>query len=190
MELLEQRILSQGTVRPGNILKVDSFLNHQLDVGLLDEMGWEIYRHFSSAGINRILTLETSGIAVAMGAARWFKVPVVYAKKSQTKNLDGELYTAQIESYTHGNRYTAVVEKRFLTSADRVLIVDDFLATGSAQQGLLQLASQAGAKVSGIAVAIEKGFQGGGDALRVQGYDLYSLAIIESMTDSTLTFRR
>ena len=189
MELLKQRILADGAVRPGNILKVDSFLNNQLDVALLDRMGEAFFEHFKAQNITRILTVEAIGIAIAMAAGRFFGVPVVFAKKSQSKNLDGELYTAPVKSFTHGTINTIVVEKRFLTGADRVLIVDDFLATGNAQRGLLALCSQAGASVAGIGIAIEKGFQGGGDALRREGYDVYSLAIVEKMTDDSLTFR-
>lgn len=189
MKLLEERILKEGRVRPGNILKVDSFLNHQLDICLLDELGAEFFAHFKDCGITKIVTIESSGIAIACMAARHFHVPVVFAKKSKSKNLDGDLYRAVITSYTHGGDYTAVLEQRFLNESDNILILDDFLATGSAQRGLLSIAQQAGAKVAGIGIAVEKGFQGGGDELRSEGYDVYSLALIDHMTDDSVTFR-
>lgn len=189
MELLKQRILQDGTVRPGNILKVDSFINHQIDVALLNEIGKEFYRHFKEKKITRIITIEASGIGIACIAAQYFNVPVVFAKKAKSKNLDGDLYQTVVTSYTHGTDYTVVLEKKFLGKEDRILIIDDFLATGKAQMGLLDIAKQAGATVAGIGIVIEKGFQGGGDHLREMGYDLQSLAIVDSMSDNGLTFR-
>lgn len=191
MELLEQRILTEGQVRPGNILKVDCFLNHQLDVSLLDALGEEFYRVYSGKGINKILTIEASGIAIACMTARYFKVPVVFAKKAKSKNLDGDVYTSVVHSYTYGKDYDITLAKKFLSPQDKVLIVDDFLAVGKAMQGLLDICSQAGATVGGIGIAIEKGFQPGGAALREAGYSVTSLAIVDSMTDDgTLTFRK
>lgn len=190
MKLLEERIRKDGQVRPGNILKVDSFLNHQLDVGLLDEIGKEFYRLFQNKGINKILTIEASGIAIACMAARYFDVPVVFAKKAKSKNLDGDVFTSVVHSFTYGKDYNITLSKKFLKPEDRVLIVDDFLAVGKAMHGLLDVCRQAGAQVGGIGVAIEKGFQPGGASLRAAGYDLASLAIVESMDDDgTLVFR-
>lgn len=184
MKLLEERILKDGQVRPGEILKVDSFLNHQLDVELLQEIGKEFYNKYRDAGITRILTVEASGIAIACLTASFFHVPVVFAKKAKSKNLDGELYTSTVHSYTYGKDYTVTLSKKFLNSGDTVLLVDDFLAVGKAMNGLLDICSQAGAKVGGIGIAIEKGFQSGGRELREKGYDLTSLAIIEEMDDT------
>lgn len=189
MELLKQRILKDGIVKEGSILKVDSFLNHQIDPELLDAIGQEFSRLFQSEKITRIITIEASGIAIAYAAARYLHVPVVFAKKRSSNNLHGDVYTSTIMSFTHGNEYTAILEKRFLTSEDRILILDDFLATGKAQLGLLDIARQAGASVAGIGIVIEKAFQGGGDKLRTAGYNLQSLAIIDSMENCTLRFR-
>ena len=190
MELLEQRIREQGQVRPGNILKVDHFLNHQLDVELLDEIGKEFYRLYKDEGINKILTIEASGIAIACMTARYFQVPVVFAKKAKSKNLDGEVFTSVVHSYTYGRDYDITLARKFLGPQDKVLIVDDFLAVGKAMNGLLDICKQAGAQVGGIGIAIEKGFQPGGAALRAAGYRVTSLAIVDSMgDDGSLEFR-
>lgn len=190
MELLEQRIREQGQVRPGNILKVDCFLNHQLDVELLDEIGKEFYRLYKDEGINKILTIEASGIAIACMTARYFQVPVVFAKKAKSKNLDGEVFTSVVHSYTYGRDYDITLARKFLGPQDKVLIIDDFLAVGKAMNGLLDICKQAGAQVGGIGIAIEKGFQPGGAALRAAGYRVTSLAIVDSMgDDGSLEFR-
>lgn len=189
MELLKERILRDGTVRPGNILKVDSFLNHQMDIDLLNEIGKEFHRRFAGENITRILTIEASGIGIACIAAQYFHVPVVFAKKSQSKNLDGDLYTTRVVSYTHKKTYDVIVSKKFLKPEDRVLILDDFLANGCAVEGLLDLIQQAGAACAGVGIVIEKGFQPGGKELRERGINLQSLAIIDSMTDNSLHFR-
>ena len=189
MELLEQRILKDGKVKEGNILKVDSFLNHQIDIALMNEMGREFFRLFRGEAITKIVTIEASGIAIAAIAAQYFHVPIVFAKKAKSKNIDGDVYTSVIRSYTHGNDYTAMLEKKFLTPQDRILILDDFLATGKAQLGLQDIARQAGATVAGIGIAVEKGFQGGGDKLREAGYNLQSLAIIDEMSPEGIVFR-
>ncbi|MGN0644469.1 xanthine phosphoribosyltransferase [Gemmiger sp.] len=190
MKLLEQRILEDGQVRPGNVLKVDCFLNHQLDVGLLDQIGAEFYRIFKDDGINKILTIEASGIAIACMTARHFNVPVVFAKKAKSKNIDGDVYTSTVHSYTYGRDYDITLAQKFLGPQDRVLILDDFLANGKAMNGLLDVCRQAGALVGGIGICIEKGFQPGGAELRAAGYKLASLAIVDSMEDNgELTFR-
>ena len=189
MEILRQRILKDGVVKEGNILKVDSFLNHQIDISLLNEIGREFYRLFGKEKINKIITIESSGIAIAAIAAQYFHVPIVFAKKAASKNIDGEVYSSLIRSYTHGNDYTAILEKKFLGPEDRILILDDFLATGKAQLGLLDISRQAGATVAGIGIVIEKGFQGGGDHLRDAGYNLKSLAIIDEMRPDGIVFR-
>lgn len=189
MELLKQRILKDGNIRGGDILKVDSFLNHQIDITLLNEIGREFQRHFGKKEITKIVTIEASGIAIACITAQYFNVPVLFAKKAASKNIDGEVYTSTIKSFTHGNEYTAMLEKKFLTPEDRVLILDDFLATGMAQRGLLHIVEQAKATVAGIGIVIEKGFQGGGDRLRKDGYDLYSLAVIDTMENGIPVFR-
>lgn len=190
MKLLEDRIREEGQVRPGNVLKVDCFLNHQLDVDLLDEIGQEFHRIFGADRVNKILTIEASGIAIACMAARHFQVPVVFAKKAKSKNIDGEVYTSTVHSYTYGRDYDITLAKKFLGPEDRVLILDDFLANGKAMRGLLDVCRQAGATVAGIGVCIEKGFQPGGDELRAEGYKLASLAIVDSMgDDGSLTFR-
>ena len=190
MKLLEQRILEDGQVRPGNVLKVDCFLNHQLDVGLLDQIGAEFYRIFKDDGINKILTIEASGIAISCMTARHFNVPVVFAKKAKSKNIDGDVYTSTVHSYTYGRDYDITLAQKFLGPQDRVLILDDFLANGKAMNGLLDVCRQAGASVGGIGICIEKGFQPGGAELRAAGYKLASLAIVDSMDDNgELTFR-
>lgn len=190
MNFLEERIVRDGQVRPGEILKVDSFLNHQLDVALLDEIGKTFYEKYKDRGITRILTIEASGIAIAMMTGRYFQVPVVFAKKAKSKNLDGELYTSKVHSFTYGKDYDITLSKKFLTSEDTVLLVDDFLAVGKAMNGLLDICRQAGAKVGGIGIAIEKGFQHGGEKLRGEGLDVTSIAIVDSMgDDGSITFR-
>lgn len=181
VELLEERIRRDGVVKEGNVLKVDSFLNHQLDVELLDEMGAEWKRLFADRPITKVLTIEASGIGIAAIVARHFGVPVVFAKKAQSVNLDGEMYTTKIESFTHKRIFDVIVAKKFLGPEDHVLIIDDFLANGCALNGLIEIVEEAGATVEGIGIAVEKGFQGGGDALRERGYRLESLAIVESM---------
>ena len=188
MQLLEQRILSEGKVKPGGILKVDSFLNHQLDPQLLFEMARELRRLYEGAGVNKILTIEASGIALAILTGYVFGCPVVFAKKSKTKNISDALYSVEVPSFTHGNVSTVVVSKEYLGAQDRVLIVDDFLATGAALVGLRALVEQAGGSVVGAGIAIEKAFQGGGELLRAQGMRVESLARIASMSDDSLTF--
>lgn len=183
MRLLEERIKEDGQVRPGNILKVDSFLNHQLDVSLLEQLGKEFFERFKDKGITRILTIEASGIALACLAAQYFKVPVVFAKKAKSKNLDGELYTSTVHSFTYGKDFTVTLSKKFLTKDDTVLLIDDFLAVGKAMRGLIDICGQAEANIAGIGIAIEKGFQSGGKELREMGFDVYSLAIIDEMDD-------
>ena len=191
MNFLEERIIKDGVVKEGNILKVDSFLNHQLDVALFDEMGAEWAKRFEGVEITKILTIEASGIGIACVAARHFNVPVVFAKKSQSVNLDGEMYTAEVESFTHKNKNNVIVSKKFLNENDKVLIIDDFLANGCALQGLISIINSAGATVAGIGIAIEKGFQPGGQIIRNLGYKLESLAIVDGMDHVTgkITFR-
>ena len=190
MKLLEDRILRDGQVRPGNVLKVDCFLNHQLDVDLLDKIGEEFYRIFKDDGVNKILTIEASGIAIACMTARHLYVPVVVAKKAKSKNIDGDVYTSTVHSYTYGKDYNITLAQKFLGPNDRVLILDDFLANGKAMRGLLDVCQQAGASVAGIGICIEKGFQPGGDELRREGYKLASLAIVDEMGDNgSLKFR-
>ena len=191
MKLLEERIRKDGIVKPGNVLKVDSFINHQMDVELISEMGKEWKRLFADKPINKILTIEASGIGIACLAAYHFNVPVVFAKKAQSINLEGEMYTAEVESFTHKNKNQVIVSKKFLSEEDHVLIIDDFLANGCALQGLIQIVQSAGATVEGIGIAVEKGFQSGGRMIRNLGYQLESLAIVESMDDETgkITFR-
>ena len=183
MRLLEERIKEDGQVRPGNILKVDSFLNHQLDVSLLEQLGKEFFERFKDKGITRILTIEASGIALACLAAQYFKVPVVFAKKAKSKNLDGELYTSTVHSFTYGKDFTVTLSKKFLTKDDTVLLIAAFLAVGKAMRGLIDICGQAEANIAGIGIAIEKGFQSGGKELREMGFDVYSLAIIDEMDD-------
>lgn len=181
MNFLEQRILRDGIVKEGNVLKVDSFLNHQMDTELIDEIGRELFRRFSDAGITRILTIEASGIAIAYAAARYFKVPFVFAKKSKSVNIDGDVFCAEVESFTHKCVNRVIVSKKFIKADDRVLIIDDFLANGCALDGLISIVESAGATVCGIGIAIEKGFQPGGARLRERGYRLESLAIVDDM---------
>ena len=188
MQLLKDRIRKDGKVKEGNVLKVDSFLNHQMDTALFREMGKEFKKRFEGEEINKILTIEASGIGIACVVAESFNVPVVFAKKSQSLNLDGDLYTSKVESFTHGRVYDVVVSKKFLHEDDNVLIIDDFLANGNALVGLIDIAGQAGAKVAGIGIAVEKLFQGGGDMLRAKGYHIESLAMVESMSEDGLTF--
>ena len=187
MNCLEERILKDGVVKEGNIVKVDSFLNHQMDVKLFDEMAIEYQKRFEGKEINKILTIEASGIGIASVVALRFGVPVVFAKKTQSVNLDGEMYTAEVESFTHKNINNVIVSKKFIGPEDKVLIIDDFLANGCALMGLIQIVSQAGATVAGIGIAIEKGFQPGGQIIRNLGYQLESLAIVESMDAKTGT---
>ena len=175
---MEKRIIKDGKVKPGNVLKVDSFLNHQMDIDLFDEMGKEWSRRFEGQGVDKILTIEASGIGIACIAARYFHVPVVFAKKSKSINLDGETYVAQVKSFTHGTINNVIVEKKFLSPGENVLLIDDFLANGCALQGLISIVQEAGARVAGIGIAIEKGFQPGGQIIRNMGYKLESLAII------------
>ena len=191
MNFLEERILKDGIVKEGNVLKVDSFLNHQMDVALLDEIGKEFHRRFADKQITKVLTIEASGIAIAYAVARCFGVPMVFAKKAKSINIDGDVYTAEVESFTHKNKNTVLVSKRFLSAEDKVLIVDDFLANGCALQGLISITEAAGASVEGIGIAIEKGFQYGGRSIRNLGYQLESLAIVESMDpkNKTVVFR-
>lgn len=189
MKLLEEKILNCGTVLPGNILKVDSFLNHQLDVSLLSELGKEFYRLFSSYNITKILTVEASGIPIACFAAQHFDVPVVFAKKGHHKNIGNDVYTAEVFSFTKGTSYTIFVSKKYLSSEDNVLIIDDFLANGQAVLGLKKIVEDAGAALQGVGIAIEKGFQNGGKEIRAQGVKLKSLAIVDSMTDDSISFR-
>ena len=189
MEKSKQRILKDGQVRNGEVLKVDSFLNHQMDIDLLDEIGAEFQRLFADENITKILTIEASGIAIACMAARHFHVPVVFAKKAKSLNLDGELYTSKVHSFTYDRDYDITVSKKFIQSDDRILIIDDFMANGKAMDGLIDICHQAHAQVAGIGICIEKGFQGGGDRLRKEGYRLESLAIVESMEPGHIVFR-
>ena len=185
MNFLEERILKDGVVKEGNVLKVDSFLNHQMDVELLDEIGREFHRRFADKEITKVLTIEASGIAIAYAVARCFGVPMVFAKKAKSINIDGDMYTAEVESFTHKNKNRVLVSKKFLSAEDKVLIVDDFLANGCALQGLISISEAAGASVAGIGIVIEKGFQFGGRSIRNLGYRLESLAIVESMDPVT-----
>ena len=190
MKLLQERIVKDGQIEAGNILKVDSFLNHQIDVSLLEEIGKEFYRQFAGQAVNKILTIEASGIAIACIAARYFQVPVVFAKKTRSLNIAGDVYTAKVESFTHKNTNDIIVSKKFLSPGDRILIVDDFLANGKAILGLAKLVEQAGATLVGAGVVIEKGFQDGGKRIREAGIDLRSLAIVEEMdTEHGIRFR-
>ena len=192
MNALEEKILKDGIVKEGNVLKVDSFLNHQMDIELFNEMGKEWKRRFEGKNINKILTIEASGIGIACIAAQHFGVPVVFAKKSKSINLEGEMYTAEVESFTHKNKNQVIVAKKFLNEEDRVLIIDDFLANGCAILGLLQIVKASGASVEGIGIAIEKGFQSGGRVIRNLGYQLESLAIVDDMdwTTGSITLRQ
>ncbi len=185
MNFLEERILKDGIVKEGNVLKVDSFLNHQMDINLFKQMGEEFKRRFADKDINKIMTIEASGIGIACVVASYFDVPVVFAKKSQSINIDGDVYVAEVESFTHKNKNQVIVSKRFLGPEDHVLIIDDFLANGCALQGLISIVAQAGGTVEGIGIAVEKGFQSGGRMIRNLGYQLESLAIVESMDAAT-----
>lgn len=191
MKLLEERIRKDGTVKAGNVLKVDSFLNHQMDIDLFNEMGKEWARLFADRKITKILTVEASGIGIACVAAQHFHVPVVFAKKSQSVNIDGEVYSTKIESFTHKRVYDVIVSKKFLHPEDHILIIDDFLANGCALEGLIDIVNKAGASVEGVGIAVEKGFQKGGDLIRSKGIRVESLAIVKSMDDKTgeITFR-
>lgn len=191
MELLEQRIIKDGDVLPGSILKVSGFLNHQIDTVLLDQMGAEFKRLYSDTEVTKVLTIESSGIAVAYPVAREFSVPLVFAKKHQSSNVNEDVYKTTVYSYTHGQSYTVVVSKKYINPGDKILIVDDFLANGKAIEGLIDIIEQAGAEVSGVCIAIEKGFQDGGALLRNKGIRIESLAIIEKMTDDgKIEFRK
>ena len=191
MNFLEQRIVKDGIVKPGNVLKVDSFLNHQMDIALMDEIGLEFHRRFKDCPITKVLTIEASGIAIAYPVARAFGVPLIFAKKSKSINIEGDMYVAEVESFTHKNKNQVIVSKKFLNSDDHVLIIDDFLANGCALQGLISIAEAAGATVEGLGIAIEKGFQIGGRVIRNLGYRLESLAIVDAMDaeTGTITFR-
>ena len=191
MNFLEERIAKDGIVKERNILKVDSFLNHQMDIDLFNQMGEEFKRRFEGKPINKILTIEASGIGIACIVANHFHVPVVFAKKSQSLNIDGDVYAAEVESFTHKRKNQVIVSKKFLSPEDHVLIIDDFLANGCALQGLLSIVAQAGGTVEGIGIAVEKGFQQGGRIIRNLGYQLESLAIVESMDaeHGTIQFR-
>lgn len=191
MNFFEERIAKEGIVKEGNVLKVDSFLNHQMDIDLFDQMGAEFKRRFEGKEINKILTIEASGIGIACIAAMHFNVPVVFAKKSKSINIDGDMYIAEVESFTHKCKNQVIVSKKFLGQDDHVLIIDDFLANGCALQGLVSIVNQSGGTVEGIGIAIEKGFQVGGQVIRNLGYQLESLAIVEAMDakTGTITFR-
>ncbi|MBU3841152.1 MAG: xanthine phosphoribosyltransferase [Candidatus Ruminococcus intestinipullorum] len=191
MNFLEERIVKDGIIKEGNVLKVDSFLNHQMDIDLFNEIGQEFKKRFANKEINKILTIEASGIGIACIAAQHFHVPVVFAKKSKSINLEGEMLVAEVESFTHKCKNNVIVAKKFLNPEDKVLIIDDFLANGCALQGLIQIVQSAGASVEGIGIVIEKGFQSGGRIIRNLGFQLESLAIIESMDDKagTVVFR-
>ncbi len=185
MNFLEERIVKDGIVKPGNVLKVDSFLNHQMDIALMNEIGKEFHRRFQDKPITKVMTIETSGIAIAYPVANEFGVPMVFAKKSKSINIDGEMYVAEVESFTHKNKNQVIVSKKFLGPDDHVLIIDDFLANGCALQGLISIAESAGATVEGLGIAIEKGFQIGGKVIRNLGYHLESLAIVDDMNAET-----
>ena len=185
MKLLEDRIRRDGVVKEGNVLKVDRFLNHQMDIELFQEIGKEFKRRFANENVNKILTIEASGIGSACVAAESFHVPVVFAKKTQTKNIAGEVYRTQVESFTHGRIYDIIVSKEFLGKGDRVLLIDDFLENGKALEGLAQLVQDSGAELVGAGIVIEKGFQRGGDVIRAKGIHLESLAIVDGMNDKT-----
>ena len=189
MQLLKERILKDGVVKPGNVLKVDSFLNHQMDIDLINEIGKEFRRRFPSDKITKILTIEASGIGIACIVAQYFNVPVVFAKKAQSINIDGDVYSTKIESFTHKRTYYVILSKKFLTEDDHVLILDDFLANGCALLGLIDIVQEAGATIEGAGIVIEKGMQDGGKQIREKGIHLESLAIVESMTDTELTFK-
>ena len=192
MNFLEERIMRDGIVKPGNVLKVDSFLNHQMDIALMEQVGKEFKRRFADKPVNKVLTIEASGIGIAAFVAKEFGVPMVFAKKSKSINIDGDMYVAEVESFTHKNKNQVIVSKRFLGADDRVLIIDDFLANGCALQGLISIVESAGASVEGCGIVIEKGFQFGGRAIRNMGYHVESLAIVDAMDaeTGTITFRQ
>lgn len=190
MKALEEKILSEGKILDGGVLKVGSFLNQRIDAAFVMEMGKEIKRLYKDSGITKIFTIESSGIAIAMAAALELGVPFVFAKKNKSANVGDDVYTSRVHSFTHGNTYDAVVSKEFLSEEDRVLIVDDFLARGNALAGLIDMVNQSGAKLVGAAIAIEKGFQGGGDEMRAKGIRIESLALIEKMENGSVTFRK
>lgn len=183
MKLLEERIRKDGKIRGTEVLKVDSFLNHQIDVGLLDEIGREFFRLYGEDGVTKILTIEASGIGIACMVARHFNVPVIFAKKNKTKNIAGDVYTSKVESFTHGKVYDIIVSKEFLNPEDRVLVIDDFLANGSALQGLIKLVTDAGATLIGAGICVEKAFQPGGDLIRSMGVRVESLARVKSLDE-------
>lgn len=191
MNFLEERIQKDGIVKPGNVLKVDSFLNHQMDISLMEEIGREFHRRFADKKITKVLTIEASGIGIACFAAREFGVPMVFAKKSRSINIDSEVYVAEVESFTHKNKNNIIISKKFLNADDHILIIDDFLANGCALQGLIAISKAAGASVEGIGIVIEKGFQVGGQIIRNLGVHLESLAIVDAMDPETgvITFR-
>ena len=189
MKLLEDRILKDGVVKPGNVLKVDSFLNHQMDIELINELGKEFKRRFADKKITKILTIEASGIGIACITAQYFQVPVIFAKKAQSINIDGDVYSTQVQSFTHQRVYNVILSKRFLGPEDHVLIIDDFLANGCALLGLIDIVKSAGATIEGAGIVIEKGFQQGGQLIRDMGIQLESLAIIDIMDDCQLTFQ-
>ena len=189
VKLLEERIARDGQVIGSDILKVDMFLNHQIDPLLIDELGKEFYRYFKNCGATKILTVESSGIAIAIMAARYFEIPVIFAKKATHRNVGSETYTAKCYSYTHGTEYTLNLSKKYLLGTDKVLIIDDFLADGNACNAMIELINSAGAELVGIGIAVEKGFQPGGAALRAKGIDLRSLAIVDSMSENGISFR-
>lgn len=189
MNFLEERIVKDGIIKEGNVLKIDSFLNHQMDISLFNQMGAEFKKRFEGKNINKILTIEASGIGIACVAAMHFNVPVVFAKKSKSINIDGDMYIAEVESFTHKCKNQVIVSKKFLNEDDHVLIIDDFLANGCALQGLISIIKQAGGTVEGIGIAIEKGFQNGGNIIRNLGYQLESLAIVDSMDAATGTVK-
>ena len=185
MNFLEERIVKDGVVKPGNVLKVDSFLNHQMDIELMEEIGREFKRRFADKHINKVMTIEASGIGIAAFVAREFRVPLVFAKKSKSINLDGDMYVAEVESFTHKNKNNVIVSKKFLGADDHILIIDDFLANGCALQGLVSIAESADATIEGLGIVIEKGFQVGGRVIRNLGYQLESLAIVDGMNAET-----
>ena len=187
MNFLEERIVKDGVVKPGNVLKVDSFLNHQMDISLMEEIGREFKRRFAGKNVTKVLTIESSGIGIAAFVAKEFGVPMVFAKKTKSINIDGEMLVAEVESFTHKNKNQVIVSKRFLTAEDRILVIDDFLANGCALMGLIQIANNAGASVEGLGIVIEKGFQAGGQIIRNLGYHLESLAIVDDMDAETGT---
>ena len=190
MNFLEERIAKDGIVKEGNVLKVDSFLNHQMDIPFINELGKEFKRRFADAPITKILTIEASGIGIACLVAQHFNVPVVFAKKAQSLNLDGEMYCTKVQSFTHKRVYDVILSKKFLSAEDHVLIIDDFLANGCALQGLMEIVKESGAVLEGAGIVVEKGFQNGGDSLREQGIRVESLAIVDSMTDDSVSFRK